>query len=71
MIGTFNNPGCGECVLLEEYPAIDYALVKRDTQYEPFVAAWGLNKAKGYWNQGHYFQTLDGALEYINNKLIA
>ena len=67
----FENEGCGTCVLLEEYPEIDYALVWRDSKYEPFVAAWGLNKAKGYWSQGHYFAKLSDALEYINNKLTA
>ena len=67
----FENSGCGTCVLLEEYPEIDYALVWRDSKLSPFVAAWGLDKATGSWCQGHYFTKLNDAMEYINNKLTA
>ena len=43
----------------------DYTLIYRFTSFEPWVAAWCYHKEEGYWSQGHYYQTLEGALSYI------
>lgn len=55
-------------VVIEEYPDIDYTLLRRDASFQPYVAAWGLNKETGNWNQGHYFEDLFDALNYIRTK---
>lgn len=54
--------------IIEEFPEIDYALIYRHTRFQPWVAAWGLNKEKEYWNQGHYFETGTDAIKYICSK---
>lgn len=54
--------------VIEEFPEIDYTLIYRHTSYQPFVAAWGYNKEKGYWSQGHYFQSSVDAIRWIGSK---
>lgn len=54
--------------IIEEFPEIDYTLIYRHTSFQPFVAAWGLNKEKGYWCQGHYFQRSVEAIRWIGEK---
>jgi len=54
--------------IVEEFPEIDYTLIYRHTSFQPFVAAWGLNKEKGYWAQGHYFQSSIDAIKWICGK---
>ena len=55
-------------VVVAEYPGIDYTLIYRNAKYEPWVAAWGYNKEKRYWSQGHYFSELTDAINYIQYK---
>ena len=52
-------------VIVEEYPEIDYVLVRRDNEYQPWVAAWNYQPEIRCWGQGHYFGTLESAMEYI------
>ncbi len=54
--------------VLEKYPEIDYVLVYRPEAYDKFVAAWHYDEETGSWGQGHYFQTLRGAMQYIEDK---
>lgn len=62
----FNNPGAGECVLLEEVD--DLALIYREKSRD-YVVAYGLDKKTFSWCQGHYFGSgiaaLGRAIEYI------
>lgn len=58
-------------VIVEEFPEINYVLVKRNTSYQPWVAAWGYSKEKQCWGQGHYFSKLDEAMRYILDKQMA
>ena len=56
---------CDESVLIvAEYPEIDYVLAYRGGKYQPWVAAWAYN-GKSSWGQGHYFEKLEDAIEYI------
>lgn len=61
--------GAGEVELLDLNQAADYILVKRNTEYDPFVAAWApeLFNGKVTWGQGHYFNDEENAREYFNN----
>ena len=54
-----------EYLLLEEYPEINYVLLKRDTNFQPFIAAWDYDKETVSWRNGHYFQDLLSAARYI------
>lgn len=60
---------CDEVVLIvESFPEIDYVLAYRGGgSYEPWVAAWGYNGINS-WSQGHYFEKLETAMEYIRMK---
>ena len=59
---------CDESVLIvAEYPDIDYVLAYRGGSYQPWVAAWGYNGTDS-WSQGHYFEKLEDAIEYIRTK---
>ena len=54
-------------ILLKEYPDLDYALVARvreDNTIHEYVCAWNYEK-DGTWGQGHYFNLLDDAIEYM------
>lgn len=63
---VFKN--CDETVfIVEKFPEIDYVLAYRGGDYQPWVAAWGYN-GKNSWSQGHYFDTLEKAMEYIRTK---
>ena len=55
--------------ILATYSDIDYVLVFwPENTYTPFVAAWGYNPETETWRQGHYFCTIDGAVDYIRDK---
>ena len=58
-------------VVVAEFPDINYALVRRNTSYQPWVAAWSLNKERQCWGQGHYFETIEGAMQHILDMQIA
>jgi len=57
-------------IVIAEFPEIDYALIYRYTNHQPWVAAWGLENIKRgeSWAQGHYFEKLEQAMEYIRMK---
>ena len=58
--------GCDETVIIvKEYPEIDYVLAYRGGKYQPWVAAWNYKKERNTWGQGHYFEELEDAIEYI------
>ena len=51
-------------------PEIDYVLVHWPNNVcTPWVAAWAYNEEGGYWGQGHYFTTCEGAMKYLKEKL--
>lgn len=58
-------------LVIAEFPEIDYALIYRYTNHQPWVAAWGLENIKRgeSWAQGHYFETINGAMTWIQNKM--
>ena len=59
---------CNESVLIvAKYPEIDYVLAYRGGSHQPWVAAWGYNGTNS-WSQGHYFEKLEDAIEYIRTK---
>lgn len=55
-------------IIVEEFPEIDYVLAYRGSSYQPWVAAWRYNKENASWGQGHYFEELFDAMEYIRTK---
>ena len=58
--------GCDETVVIvKEYPEIDYVLAYRGGTFQPWVAAWSYHKENNSWGQGHYFEELEDAIEYI------
>jgi hypothetical protein len=67
-LDTITDPNRDDLyMIVAEFPEIDYALIYRGTRTNPWVAAWGLkniNQGKS-WSQGHYFATIEGAIEYI------
>lgn len=63
------SSGAGEVELLALDKNKDYIVAKRDTSYQPFVAAWApgwYNDSELSWGQGHYFDTEEEAMEYFN-----
>lgn len=56
---------CDKSVLIvAEYPEIDYVLAYRGGNYHPWIAAWAYN-GKNSWGQGHDFEKIEDAIEYI------
>lgn len=64
------SSGAGEVEILAINKDGNYVLVKRDTNYDPFVAAWcpsyDSDKDSIYWGQGHYFNSEDEAKKYFD-----
>lgn len=61
--------GCDKSyIIVDTFPEIDYVLAYRGGKYQPWVAAWGYNKETCSWSQGHYFEKLEVAIEYIRVK---
>lgn len=63
--------GAGEIELLDLNQGADYILIRRESSYEPFVAAWAPDLYNGNlsWGQGHYFDSEEDAREYFNSKI--
>lgn len=60
--------GCDKSyIIVDTFPEIDYVLAYRGGKYQPWVAAWGYN-GKNCWTQGHYFEKLVDAMEFIRMK---
>lgn len=51
--------------LIAEYG--QYAVIKRDTDFEPYVVAWCLQD-DGMWEHGHYFSDLFDAVDYAKSQ---
>jgi len=51
--------------IIEEFPEINYTLIYRNSKYLPWVAAWGYKGDGKSWGQGHYFENITDAMEYI------
>ena len=61
----FHNNNGTDYVILAEKPEKDYTmLLNMKNKVTPFVCAWNLNKERGEWSQGHYFGTIEEAMEY-------
>ena len=56
-------------VIVAEFPEIDYTLIYRPTEFEPWIAAWGFDKERGDWAQGHFFPDINKAMRHIQNKI--
>lgn len=56
-------------IIIGKYSDIDYiiAYLPQNT-FTPFVAAWGYNTETKSWGQGHYFRTIDDAVDYVRYK---
>ena len=62
------SSGAGEVEVLDLDKGKDYILVKRNTDFQPFVAAWAPqldDEGKLFWGQGHYFDTEEAARNYM------
>ena len=51
--------------LIEKFPTIDYVLVKRESDFQPYIACWHFDEEDSTWGQGHYFETEKEARNYI------
>lgn len=67
-----DSDGAGDIDVLDLDKNADYILIKRNSDYQPFVAAWApeFYNGKLTWGQGHYFDTEDDAREYFNKKAL-
>ena len=66
------SSGAGEVEVLDLNKGADYILLKRNTDFQPFVAAWApqLNdEGELFWGQGHYFDTEEEARKHFDSKL--
>lgn len=52
-------------IIIKKYPEINYVLAYRNSKYQPWVAAWNYNGVNS-WGQGHYFEEIEDAIEYIH-----
>lgn len=70
--GTLDSNGAGDIDVLDLNKDADYILIKRNSDYQPFVAAWApeFYNGKLTWGQGHYFDNEDDAREYFNQKAL-
>lgn len=55
--------------IVAEFPKIDFVLAYRNTNFQPWVAAWGYHNGSNSWSQGYYFETITEAMKYIQNLL--
>ena len=65
------SDGAGEVEIIDLYKDADYIIIKRNTKFEPFVAAWApeLSDGKLVWGQGHYCDSREDAEKCVENKL--
>ena len=69
---SIESSGAGTIEVIDLNKDADYILLKRQTEYQPFVAAWApqLNdEGKLFWGQGHYFTTEEDARKYFDSKV--
>lgn len=61
----FHNNNGTDYVILAEKSEKDYTmLLNMKNKVTPFICAWNLNPKVGEWSQGHYFGTIEEAMEY-------
>lgn len=53
--------------IIKNYPEKNYTIIKRESPVEPFVACWKFDKTTKTWGQGHYFETLERAIKYVES----
>ena len=53
--------------ILKEYPKKDYVIIDRHTSFQSYVACWCFNKNTYTWGQGHYFDNLEDAIQYVES----
>ena len=53
-------------IVLDRYDK--YVILKRNTKFQPFIVAYNYDESNGTWQQGHYFNSLIGAVEYVKGK---
>jgi hypothetical protein len=70
--GQLDSDGAGDIDVLDLDKNADYILIKRNSDYQPFVAAWApeFYNGKLTWGQGHYFDKEDDARAYFNQKAL-
>ena len=51
--------------IIAKFPSIDYVLIKRQSDFLPWIAAWHYCEEDGTWGQGHYFSNKYEAVNYI------
>ena len=56
-------------IVMEFYPEINYTLLRRNTKFQPYIAAYAYNEEENCWVNGHYFDTILEAERYISSKL--
>lgn len=56
-------------IIMAEFPEINYALIYRPTDCNPWVAAYGLDKENNCWAQGHYYNSAIMAMRHIDGRL--
>lgn len=67
-VGDKVDASFGEVEILDVDKDNNYILIKRETDYDPYVAAWAPEYSDGklVWGQGHYFNDLDSAKKYFS-----
>lgn len=55
--------------IVAEFPKINYVLAYRNSNFQPWVAAWDYHNGSRTWGQGHYFETIEGAMGHIQKLL--
>ena len=53
--------------IIKNYPSKNYTIIKREVPFEPYVACWKFDESTRSWGQGHYFETLDQAVKYVES----
>lgn len=55
-------------IIVAEFPDINCVLAYRGGEFQPWVVGWGYRKENNSWAQGHYFATIEDAMEYVKQE---
>ena len=58
----------GDYILVAEFPKVDYVLIYRSTT-DDWIAAYHYDSETKSWAQGHYFEKIEDAMRWIQNKI--